>query len=290
MSKVDAILSKGAEIFNTQDINKKLYSKVYTILSNNTEKGTIYINNEVLADLEYELFKSVKTTDFNTQAKNFIALLDALENAVFIEQSAINKIKLQSIKSLWSDSTLRSRITDKVLYDLGSNGVKDVFVKTIANAIREVNVFDMPLTDAQAYFKEKIVNNDYTNRYLKNTVSDTLNQYDGAMQNEIKKAYGFDKMIYSTNTIETSRPICIHLHDTLKGRITSEQLKVTLSEYCPKGKPSDTYIEIETPVEGKIKRVKKGAGMIDGTTIDNFSQLRGGYGCRHRAIWVKNFY
>ena len=42
-------------------------------------------------------------------------------------------------------------------------------------------------------------------------------------------------MIYSTKTIETSRPICIHLHDTFKGRITSEQLKVTLSEYCPKG-------------------------------------------------------
>jgi hypothetical protein len=112
---------------------------------------------------------------------------------------------------------------------------------------------------------------------------DSLSQYDGAMNKMIADVYEFDNFIYVSNTIETSRPFCIHMRDDLGGRFSKDQLKIALNEYCPAGDPSDQTIEYKTH-SGEVKRGKKGSGMIKGTTVENFVQLRGGYGCRHRCI------
>jgi hypothetical protein len=102
----------------------------------------------------------------------------------------------------------------------------------------------------------------------------------------VRVAYELKDIIYVGNTIENTRPICAHLRDTLKGRITGEQLKQTLAEYCPNGIPSKKKITYTT-VKGDEHTARKGSGMIEGTRYDNFAQLRGGYGCRHEAIWVR---
>ena len=36
-----------------------------------------------------------------------------------------------------------------------------------------------------------------------------------------------------------------------------------------------------------MRSISHCCGMIEGTVFDNFTQLCGGYGCRHRAIWSK---
>ena len=55
-----------------------------------------------------------------------------------------------------------------------------------------------------------------------------------------------------------------------------------MDEYCPNGQPSKKKIEYET-VNGVIRTLQKGSGMIDGTIVSNFPVHRGGYRCRHEV-------
>lgn len=243
-----------------------------------SENGRFNIDANSLAVLEGELYDEIKKTDYNTLVDSYIKLFNVLDDKIIKEQVEINKLKASSIREFWDNSKGRAALLDKVFYDLGSSGMKDVFVKGLVNIARDINFTNMTTQQAVNLLELKITQNSYTQRYIRSTVFDALNQYDGAFNNEIREQYDLKNFIYVGNTIETSRAICIHLRNDLNGRFSEEKLKQVLNEYCPNGKPSDSKIKIDG------KTYYKGGGMIEGTTFENFMQLRGGHGCRHRCL------
>lgn len=272
-------------------VDERLLNKVIEFISLNTKEGKVQISDEDLANLEDILYAEVKDSAYEEKLVNYLGLFDAMFNAISHEQARVNNLKINAINELWSNAENNQDIINKVKYDLGQQGVKNVIIKGIADAVRETNYFNLDYKSAVTKLRELIKpttgeQQTYTQRYLEQTAKDALNQYDGAVQDKVRTTYGFKNVMYVGNSIETSRPFCVHLRDELGGKISRDDLEKALKEYCPNGQPSDQYVTFEVPHKGKVKK-KRGSGMIEGTTLDNFAQMRGGYGCRHRAIWVK---
>jgi len=135
--------------------------------------------------------------------------------------------------------------------------------------------------------KRQLVDKPLLIRHVDQVAFDALRQYNGAINDEVRKTYNLKHFFYIGSEIETTRPVCDHIRDNYKGAISIDQLKVILDEFCPNGIPSDVSITYET-VNGVKRTAKKGAGMYDGTTVDNFCQNCGGNRCRHEVKWVRN--
>lgn len=285
--KPSEIIDKGDTIlYSINDLDKRMYKRLVKFLANNSLGGKVNITNEDLAQIEDIIYDEVKSSEYEENIAKYLMLLNKLEDAISQQQFDINRIKAQNIKDLWNGDVLKTKLRDKIVYDLGANGIKDYFVKGIAEVVREANYFNLTIDDAIDRLGKVLIDDEYTNRYLQQTSRDALSQYQGAINDAVRVAYELKDIIYVGNTIESTRPICAHLRDTLKGKITGEQLKQTLDEYCPNGIPSKKKITYTT-VKGDEHTASKGSGMIEGTRYDNFAQLRGGYGCRHEAIWVR---
>lgn len=283
------IIDKGDKLlYSTSDLDKRIYKRLIKFLANNSIGGKVSVSNEDLAQIEDIIYNEVKDSNYEENISKYLALITALENSISQQQYDINRIKAQSIKDMWANNSLREGLVGKIVYGLGAGGIKDYFVKGLAQVIRDASYFNLTIDDAVDKLSKVLIDDEYTNRYLRQTSNDALSQYQGSMNDAVRVAYDLSDLIYVGNTIETTRPICAHLRDNLKGRITGEQLKSTLQEYCPNGIPSDKRITYKT-VTGEEHTAKKGSGMIEGTRYDNFGQLRGGYACRHEAIWVRPF-
>jgi hypothetical protein len=292
------IIVEGDDLLQKMaDIDTDLYKVVVRYLAENSKSGKIAITNEQLAGLEDILYDEIKKTDYEKNLTKYLELFDALEAAVSIEQLKVNGIKAQAIRDLWNSAIEKQILKEKIVYDLGRNGLKNVFVRGIADAIRETSYFNLDIKSAMDVLKTKLVDEPYTHRYLKNAAMGSLAEYDGAIQDKVRVTYDFHTMVYITNTIETSRPVCDYIKDTLGGRITDTELQKVLDEYCPNGMPNKKdYVSgkrkvkhKDGSVEFKDIMVPKGSGMVENTFLTNWSQQCGGHanGCRHRALWTR---
>lgn len=262
-------------------VDRKILKLVLEVVSKNQKEGRLNISNEVMSSLEDDIYKEIKDSKYGELVNEYMGLFAAADTLISKEQAKINNIKATAIEQLWKGSNNREILINKVIYDLGNAGIKDVFIKGLADAVRQANYVNMTIYQAIDVLTTKIIENEYTNRYIRATAMDSLSQYDGAINQEVKNVYGFSKYLYIGNSIETSRAVCRHLRDDLGGRFDDDTLKSVLNEHCPNGVPSDAIIIIDK------KKYKKGGGMIEGTDFSNFMQLRGGYGCRHRCLSTK---
>lgn len=281
----EQIIAKGDELLQSKDLDKRIFQRLIVYIGQHTEGGIVNISDEDLAVLDDIIYDEVKKSDYEENITSYLKLIDQLDKAISKTQGKVNGLKLAEIDDLWNNSERRQQIIDKVVSDLGGQGVKENFIKKISNTVRDVNFYNLTVDDAVTQLKGLLLEGEYTNSYLKSVATDTLSQYAGAFNDEVKKVYGFKDLIYSGRDIETTRPICHLIHTKYGGKLTGEQLDAILKEYCPNGDPSETMIEYDT-VSGKVYKKKKGAGMIKGTRKENFAQLRGGYQCRHVAIWT----
>lgn len=290
--KPSQIIHEGDVILEQiPNLDKRLYKVLTKFIYRNAKDNKVKIKKEDLAGLEDALYKEVKDSEYQLQLIKYLALFDQLSRSISEQQSEINQLKVDEVQALWAQSDLNSNIMDKVVYSLGKQGIKEVFVKGLADAVRDTNFFNLDTDSAVERLRKFVVEDEYTKRYLEQTVFDALSQYQGAMNNQIRIAYGFKRMQYFTGLIETSRPICRHLKADPDKLYTEEELKAVLEEFCPKGHPSETlvkgkrkYVDKDGNVTFKEAMVKKGSGMIDPTTFENFYQVRGGWRCRHEAI------
>lgn len=281
------IIEKGDKILDVgKDLDKRIFKRLIKYLSTHTFEGKVMLSAEDLAILEDIIYEEVKESDYEENISKYLGLITALDNAISKEQFERNRIKADAIKDLWNSDPQRQVMIEKVVYDLGQGGMKDYFVKGIAEVVREANFFNLTIDDAVERLSKVLVDDDYTKRYIRSVANDALAEYKGAIEDKVAEVYDLNTLLYIGNTIETSRPICSHIMNDLRGRITRDQLKKVLNEYCPNGQPSGKVITYETQ-NGEFKKAKKGSGMKEGTRVSNFSQLRGGYGCRHDAIWVR---
>ena len=98
---------------------------------------------------------------------------------------------------------------------------------------------------------------------------DALLQYDGIVNEAVRKSYKLDALLYVGSIIKDSRPQCERwVRETKNGK-----LGLILFE------------DLETEIQWADNN---GTGMIPDTTPENFCQNRGGFNCRHIAYPVRS--
>jgi hypothetical protein len=98
---------------------------------------------------------------------------------------------------------------------------------------------------------------------------DSLGQYNGKVNEYVRKVYKMDAVLYVGSLVKDSRPQCI--------RWTQET-----ENFGQKG-----LILFEDLGSEIIWANNNGSGMIPGTTPEMFTENRGGYNCRHDAYPVR---
>ena len=275
-NKANEKLTKQSNFISDALVNK-LLADIGLISKNNR----LVFDTDYFSQLENRIINYTKELGYdkmvNSYLSNYDKVYDNLENyyarqKILLENEAIN----ERINEIY-----RKQLSDSFALENAINA------RDLARTLREQALLGMTIKEAQANMKALSSSPSNSSQTvmtyrIDQVVHDAIMQYDGLHNANIAQQYDLKDFYYFSSIIETSRPICTHIKDTFPGIITKEQLKTVLDEYCPNGQPSKKKIEYET-VNGVIRTLQKGSGMIDGTIVSNFPVHRGGYRCRHEV-------
>lgn len=263
--------------------SKRLYDILLRELAKHTTQGSLEANKLQLAQLDSILKQSLKDSGYSSATDKYFTAFDKLEE----HNEKYYGTQNLAVKPVLENSQIIPHIKDKVLSNLRGSGVNEGILKPLENMMRQEIFLNKTYLETSDLLKKQLVDNPLLVKHVDQVAFDALRQYNGAINDEVRKTYGLKYFFYVGSEIETTRPICDHIRDNYKGAISIDDLQIILDEFCPKGEPSNTSITYET-VNGVKHTSKKGAGMYDGTTVDNFSMNCGGYRCRHEVKWVRN--
>lgn len=263
--------------------SKRLYDILLRELAKHTTQGNLEANKVQLAQLDSILRQSLKDSGYSSATDKYFTTFDKIEEH---NEKYYGKQNL-ALSPVLKESQIIPHIKDKVLSNLRGTGVNEGILKPLENLMRQEIFLNKTYQETSDLLKKQLVDNPLLVKHADQVSFDALRQYNGAINDEVRKAYGLKYFFYVGSEIETTRPICDHIRDNYKGAISIDDLQIILDEFCPNGEPSNTSITYET-VNGVKHTSKKGAGMYDGTTVDNFSMNCGGYRCRHEVKWVRN--
>ena len=160
----------------------------------------------------------------------------------------------------FKDDLTKQFVQDNVKIFLGKQVVSANVSKEINKLFFNAVVLGSKKEELEEQLRNAVVEQKILTRYVKGATADTLNRFDGLVNDEARKRYKLDCFAYVGSVIPATRSHC-------REWASQDILKV-----------SDLEKQLPTI---------KGNGFIEGTTVDTFAQNRGGYRCRHRAIPVR---
>jgi len=276
VAKLDAntIVARRLEkklIKSSAQIEKEIFELVQRLLREfDIKDGQFVPDNkarQILAKLNKELRKIVDTSQIEDEVRNFIDDFDLIDKNIKIQQEQLNGIqvsqKIFNTQRIWAvDNTLESLVNSQI--DLKFiNPAKQLLYSRIA--------FGGSVVDAERQLRDLIIGIDsragvkdqfgILTRWIGQVARDTINEYTGTVNAEIKAKYELNALRYVGGLLDDSRPQCMRWVNEYKGIL----------------KDSDLLSEIDWAY-------KNGSGMKPDTTPENFPQKRGGYNCIHDAI------
>lgn len=266
----DAENSIDSRVESTQ---RKLLKELEKILLDNNIKGNLVFTEEASNGLREKIKEAFRKAGWVDAVDSYIQFFNLLQDAMFKEYR-VSKFLAQNAENRKNEAIKRLK---------GGYFIDDV-VGVIENSIRQGMLNGIPYLDQQDILQKQFAEKGLFENYTKTWAIDGINQYAGAINDEIRIKYDLTKMTYLGSEIDTSRPFCIHLKS--KTYWTENELRKVLGEYCPNGIPSKERITIDR-ADGKKQEMQKGSGMIEGTIFENLTPLRGGYRCRHIPKWSK---
>lgn len=256
-------------------ISKKFDKKINDLIKEFSVSGNLEVNKDITF-LTKQVIKDLKDSGIEDLYEHMLDVIDRIssDNIKFYSQ-------ISSMKSLIAKSDSVKYVMDNLKKNLVGSGLETILAERISNSIKPYILSNADFrTTSEILSKTLPVE---LQRYTTQITKGAFSVYDGAIQNTVKQRFNPTKGKYLGDLRESSRPFCIHMRDKYGSKdITLTELQVDLDEYCPKGIPSDTKIEING------KNLKKGAGMLEGTTVANFDINKGGAtnNCHHVWRWV----
>jgi hypothetical protein len=263
-------------------LQRALVNRLLRDLALISVNGSLVFDPQYFALLEDKIVNYMRELGYQDKVNGYLQNFDAIDADVqkfysrqrlLLENEAIN-------------SPVNEQLRKQTIENLRGQGMVDAFVKPIADVMRVQALQGLTVSQATEQLAARITAGSPLTKYVGQVTQDALMQYDGALNENVKNRFGLKKFVYFSSVIETSRPICTHIKDKFGAQpISEKQLQAVLDEYCPSGVPSDEKITFTT-VNNVTRTMKKGSGMIDGTTATNFLLNRGGYNCRHEVRYV----
>lgn len=262
------------------NLSKRLIDKLFADIS-------ILVNNRVLvfdpvyfAQLEDKILNYSRELGYDRIVRQYLNRYTEIDDnilnyytreRILVENEAINETV---------NNDFRRQVAENIRLTHNQN------IRELVNVLREQAILGMDISQAQdAVRAQQGISTTSQNTKLvsqiNNVVHDAIMQYDGLQNANIANQFNLQNFYYIASVIESTRPICDHIKDTLT-LVTPDDLKGVLDAYCPNGVPSKVPITYET-VNSVIRTRQMGSGMIAGTVPGNFAVNRGGYNCRHEC-------
>lgn len=221
-------------------------------------------SKQILATLNKEIRKIVERVAIEDEIMSFIDDFDLIDKNIKAVQSQLNGIQVPS--SIFNQQ--RQWAIDATVNSLIESNINLRFINPVKQLLYSRVSFGGSVVDAEKQLRQLIVGDDSKYGILKRWVGqvarDTMNEYTGTINQQIKVQYELGAVRYVGGLLEDSRPQCVRWVKDFGGYLTDEQL------------------------EEEIRwAYRNGSGMKPDTNPQNFCQKRGGYNCIHDAIPVK---
>ena len=204
----------------------------------------------------------VHKSPYRSAVTEFLTSFDTIKKAnveYFRAASGFDAAKLNL-------NLLQEQAMDAVNYNLVDNGLDARFTQPIKDILRGGAASGQSVVEAERLLDEFIMGSKgelgFFERYVPQIAHDSIGQYDGMIQTQVKIEFGLNAWSYEGSLIKTSRPQCIR--------------------WVGKGIIKEKNLESEI-----AWAFTNGSGMIPSTDAATFGVNRGGFRCRHRATAIK---
>lgn len=247
-----------------QSIQEEVNRKVLEITKKFSAKGGNFVpdslTNELVLEMRAEIKKIMARSKLMDSMSEFLTNFDDIIKLNVDQQKIMNGLKIP-IKEF---SKTKQFMVDRTLYSLTESNVNLNVIEPIRGILYNNVQFGGSLVKTEKALREIIVG-DKTGklggleRWVGQMARDSIHQFDGQVNQEIKVGYGLNSTAYLGSLLKDSRPQCKRWVGM--GEILDEELP------------------------GEIAWANNnGTGFNKYTDTTTFCVYRGGYNCRHSAI------
>jgi hypothetical protein len=274
-NKPERINDKALEILQKRfdKVEPKFVKQVVDWISKfRTTSGNLVRSKENLARLgsfKTALNRFLEKAGYNVMVSGFLENFDEIGANTQLAQQELNG--LQITKSFLNP--FKRYAVNNVVAAMQGQGLNTNLINPIKNELLIAVNQGSSLTDVVTSIAGQLTTSEARQGVLKRislqASRDALLQYDGIVNEEVRKSYKLDALLYVGSLVKDSRLQCEEWvnydKNGKKGLILFEELE-----------------------EQILFAENEGTGMIPNTTPENFCQNRGGYNCRHIAYPVRS--
>ena len=219
-------------------------------------------NTDRLSGFSTAVNRFLLNAGYNAMLDGFLENFDAVSDAQIEIHGELNDIKLT--RSFINP--FKSWAVNNVISDMVGQGLNENLINPLRSELFIAVNQGSTLTDVITSIAGQLTTTESRQGVLKRIAlqasRDALGQYDGIVNEAVRKSYRLDALLYVGSLVKDSRAQCERWVD-----------------YDKNGKIGMILFEdLEQEIEWAENN---GTGMIPNTTPENFCQNRGGFNCRH---------
>jgi hypothetical protein len=266
--RVNGILEKTLNTVEPKFVKQVVewVSKFQTSSGNITRSKS---NKDRIATFKTAIERHLQRAGYYDMISQFLVGFDEMSEAQTEIQQDLNAI---SLTKSFLNSFKRVAI-NQVITNMKKQGLLTALINPLRNQLNIAVNQGSSLSDTVASIRGQLETTEKRQGILKKlslqSTRDALGQYDGVVNEAVRKTYKLDAILYVGSLVKDSRAQCErwtqYMDNGKRGLILFEQLEQEI-----------------------MWADANGTGMIPNTTPENFCQNRGGFNCRHVAYPVRN--
>jgi hypothetical protein len=226
-------------------------------------------NKDRIATFKTAIERHLQRAGYYDMISKFLVGFDEMSAAQTEIQQDLNAI---SLTKSFLNSFKRVAI-NQVITNMEKQGLLQSLINPLRNQLNIAVNQGSSLADTVQSIRGQLETTEKRQGILKKlslqSTRDALGQYDGVVNEAVRKTYKLDAILYVGSLVKDSRAQCErwtqYMDNGKRGLILFEQLEQEI-----------------------MWADANGTGMIPNTTPENFCQNRGGFNCRHIAYPVRN--
>lgn len=288
MPTVQELIEKKLKLYELDDLFKEVRrvqrntfkkSIDFYIAEKNKFEGKAFMEKGSLAATAVNRFEKrlsdaiEKNVAYRSEIRKYMTNFDKMDKLNIQVHKKLNGINIEKVIKLANKQQreLVGGVVEKVVGEIGrfpenmlGAEMREQFTKPVKKVLYQNIMQGVPQTKAKEALHNFIVGKKgkigQLERWSGQIARDTLNQYDGAVNDMVRKEFDLDGFQYVGSLVKDSRPQCVRW--------------VRMKQIAIKDLPRE--------LANSTNR-----GQIPGTTKDNFGTYRGGYSCQHSAIPIR---
>ena len=226
-------------------------------------------NQERLSGFKRAVERFLIESGYNSMVDKFVVNFDDLTKNQETVQKELNNIELaKSFLNPYKTWAIKNTVAEMEGQNLSQKLILPIENKLFLAVNQGGSLRDV-LTSLEEQLNSNSQRSGLMTRLITQAGRDALGQYNGVVNEAVRKKYKMDGIFYVGSLVKDSRPQC--------QRWTTEIVTNGQEGLIP-------FEDLQSEINWAYNN---GKGMIPGTTPETFQRYRGGYNCRHDAYPVR---